>query len=180
MVLIVAGLKAAVLAGSDTASTPTSTGGEASVDVVEPGSVEVGQRAPNFVLPNLNGDGDVRLSDLRGQPVVVNFWASWCHPCRQEFPLLADAQDQYGDDGLEIVGVTFRDIPSDSRRFAKNQDAQWTLVREEDDLVAKAYGVRAVPQTFFINKKGIVEARVFGITSADDLNNTLQKILPKP
>jgi cytochrome c biogenesis protein CcmG, thiol:disulfide interchange protein DsbE len=177
-VLIVAGITAAVLITTGEDSTPASSSGRPSVEVVDPGSVEVGQPAPDFVLPSLNGNGTVKLSELRGKPVVLNFWASWCHPCRQEFPLLADAYDEHGDDGLEIVGITFRDIASDSRDFAKDQGAQWTLARGEDDAVARAYGVRAVPQTFFIDKQGTVKARVFGITSAKDLDDTLTRILP--
>ena len=141
--------------------------------------LERGATAPDFALAKLSGDGTVRLSDYRGKPVVVNFWASWCHPCRKEFPLLADARTKYKDDGLQIIGVSFRDIPSDSRGFVKDQKAKWTFARDDRGAVAKDYGVRAVPQTFFIDADGTIRERVFGITSAKDLDQTLKKILPK-
>ena len=140
--------------------------------------LEPGASAPDFALSSLSGDGTVKLSDFRGQPVVVNFWASWCHPCRKEFPLLADARTKYTHDDLQIIGVSFRDIPSDSRRFVKDQKAKWTFARDDRGAVAKDYGVRAVPQTFFIDADGTIRERVFGITSAKDLDQTLKKILP--
>jgi len=142
--------------------------------------LEPGATAPEFALAKLSGDGTVRLSDYRGQPVVVNFWASWCHPCRKEFPLLADARTKYKDDDLQVIGVAFHDIPSDSRQFVKDKKATWTFARDDRGAVAKEYGVRAVPQTFFIDADGTIRERVFGITSAKDLDRTLKKILPKP
>jgi cytochrome c biogenesis protein CcmG/thiol:disulfide interchange protein DsbE len=141
--------------------------------------LEPGTMAPDFALAKLSGDGTVKLSDYRGKPVVVNFWASWCHPCRKEFPLLADARSKYKDDGLQIIGVSFRDIPADSRTFVKDQQAKWTFARDDRGNLAKDYGVRAVPQTFFIDADGTIRERVFGITSAKDLDQTLKKILPK-
>jgi peroxiredoxin len=149
------------------------------IGAVEPGSIEVGQAVPDFTLPSLSGDDEVRLSDFRGQPVVINFWASWCHPCRKEFPLLADANEKYAGDDLAIIGVTYRDIPSDSRAFARDQKAEWTLARDDRGAVAKAYGVRAIPQTFFVDADGVVAERVFGITSSDDLDNSIRNIVPR-
>ena len=142
--------------------------------------VDRGAAAPDFAISKLSGDGTVKLSDYRGRPVVVNFWASWCHPCRKEFPLLADARTKYKDDGLQIIGVSFRDIPSDARRFVKDEEAKWTFGRDDRGALAQDYGVRAVPQTFFIDGDGTIRDRVFGITSAKDLDHTLEKILPKP
>jgi cytochrome c biogenesis protein CcmG/thiol:disulfide interchange protein DsbE len=109
----------------------------------------------------------------------LNFWASWCHPCRKEFPLLADARTKYKGDDLEVIGVTFDDIPADSRNFVKDQNAKWTFARDNRGAVAKEFGVRAVPQTYFIDADGTIRDRVFGITSAKDLDQALQKILPK-
>jgi cytochrome c biogenesis protein CcmG/thiol:disulfide interchange protein DsbE len=134
---------------------------------VADGSTEVGEPAPDFALPRLDGPGLVRLSDYRGRPVVVNFWASWCNPCRREFPLLAAARVAHADRGLEVIGVTYRDIAADSRAFAASRDADWPLARDPDGTLATRYGVRAIPQTYFIAADGTISARLFGVTRAE-------------
>ena len=178
MVVVVAVITIVVVTGSDNDGLEATPNGMLSDLGAEQG-LDNGATAPDFALPRLSGDGTIRLSDYRGRPVVVNFWASWCHPCRKEFPLLADARKQYRDDGLQIIGVSFRDIPSDGRAFVKDQGAKWAFGRDDDEVVAKDFGVRAVPQTFFIDADGTIRDRVFGITSAEELDKTLQKILPK-
>ena len=135
-----------------------------------------GQSAPDFELTTLDG-GTVRLSALRGRPVVVNFWASWCHPCRTEFPLLADALEEHADADLAVVGVTYKDIESDSRDFVDETDANWPQGVDEDGEVARAYGVRAIPQTYFIGRDGRITGRVFGFTSEDALEEPLAEII---
>jgi cytochrome c biogenesis protein CcmG, thiol:disulfide interchange protein DsbE len=137
---------------------------------------ETGEPAPDFTLATLNGE-TVRLSDLRGRPVVVNFWASWCNPCREEFPLLADALDEHGDRDLAVVGVTYRDIESDSRAFVEEFGATWPQAVDEDAEVARAYGVRAIPQTFFVARDGRIADRIFGFSSERALEEPLAKIL---
>ncbi len=143
------------------------------------GSAEVGSVAPDFALPPIAKGEIIRLSRYRGRPVVVNYWASWCHPCRKEFPLLKMARARYRDDGLEVIGVSYRDIASDARAFAESQRATWPLARDPDGTVAAVYGVRAVPQTFFIAPDGTIVSHVFGITSAADLDAEIAKILSK-
>jgi len=181
VVVIVVAITVVFVTGSDDdgskATTPDPNGMLS--DLGADTGLEPGATAPDFALSKLSGDGTVKLSDYRGRPVVVNFWASWCHPCRKEFPLLADARTKYRGDDLAIIGVSYRDIPSDSRRFVKDQDAKWTFARDDRGAVAKDYGVRAVPQTFFIDADGTIRERVFGITSAKDLDQTLKKVLPK-
>jgi len=176
VVTVVAAIVAALLASGDDddqASRPTA-------QVSVSGVAEVGDQAPDFEVPALDGDGQVRLSDLRGRPVVLNFWASWCNPCREEFPVLRRAAKKYGDD-VEIVGVTYKDIPSDSRAFARKEHADWLLGEDERGTVgAKAYGVRALPQTFFIDADGRIVDRVFGITSDAALRGPLQRLLRAP
>jgi cytochrome c biogenesis protein CcmG/thiol:disulfide interchange protein DsbE len=147
---------------------------------VEPtgASVTVGRDLPNLRLPALDG-GCILVSSYRGRPLVVNFWASWCHPCRTEFPLLEDARERYEDDRLEVIGITYHDIASDSRRFAEERDAAWPLAVDDDDVVADAFGVRTVPETFFIASDGTVVSHVFGFTSARDLDDEIQLLLKR-
>jgi peroxiredoxin len=136
-----------------------------------------GDTAPTFTLPTLD-HGCVRLASLHGSPLVVNFWASWCNPCRQEFPDLRRAYAKHHEKGLEIVGVTYRDIRSDSRRFAREQHADWILASDDDGIVAQAYGVKPIPQTIFIRPDGTIAAHYYGPVSRKELASELHKILP--
>lgn len=178
-VLLVGAVTIAVLVASG-GSDERASGDEADTEIfVASGPAEVGGEAPTFTLPALDAnDGPVSLADSRGRPVVLNLWASWCNPCRKEFPLLKAARAKYAKAGLEIIGVSYRDIASDGRAFAESQGATWPLARDPGGDLAAAYGVRAIPQTFFIAPDGTIASRVFGITSAADLDAEIQQILP--
>ena len=141
-----------------------------------PGTPTAGPAAPAFSLTSLNG-GRVSLARLVGHPVLVNFWASWCYPCRQEFPLLRAALARHRAQGLVIVGVSVQDIPDDARAFVREQHADWIFARDDDGAVAAAYGVRPVPETFFVRRDGTLARRLFGITSARELERDLRGIL---
>lgn len=142
------------------------------------GIASPGTAAPDFDLPRLRGPGRVKLAELKGQPVIVNFWASYCFPCRKEFPLFGRAQAKYRKDGLAVVGITFRDLTDDARRFAKQHHATWELAEGgEGDPVGRAYGVRALPQTFFIDRNGVIIARYFGAPSGDRFDEEVRKII---
>ncbi len=141
-----------------------------------PGASPAGPPAPGFTAVTLSG-GHVTLSHLLGHPVLVNFWASWCHPCRSEFPLLAGALAKYRSRGLEIVGVSFEDIPSDARTFVAQEHADWTFARDDDGTIAAAYGVRPIPETFFVRRDGTLAGRLLEIPSAHQLDASLQGIL---
>jgi cytochrome c biogenesis protein CcmG/thiol:disulfide interchange protein DsbE len=140
------------------------------------GVADVGDEAPDFTLPALDGD-TVTLSEFRGRPTVVNFWASWCHPCREEFPLLAAALDEYERDELAVVGVTYQDIESDSRTFVEEMDAVWPQAVDDGGAVARSYGVRAIPLTFFVDPDGRIADRVIGFSSKAALDASLARIL---
>ena len=172
---LVAGVLVAVLGNeskSDGSSTRTRRGAVATAGVAE-----VGSPAPDFVLPALDGGGDVRLADYRGRPVIVNFWASWCNPCREEFPLLKKTIREHRADQLAVIGVTFQDIADDSRSFVKKRAATWPQGIDEGGDVASAFGVRAIPQTFFVRPDGTIAARAFGITTQDKLEEPLGQLL---
>jgi len=142
--------------------------------VVSPGVAEVGDPAPDFELTTLDGD-TVRLSDFRGTPVVLNFWASWCTPCRAEFPLLRD-RDADADGEFALVGVDTGDIRADGRRFASEQRARWPNGFDVDGSVAKGYGVIGLPQTFFIRADGTIAARVPAELTAETFRDQVARI----
>jgi len=125
-------------------------------------SALIGREAPSFDLPLLSGPGTVRLSDLRGKVVVLNFWASWCTDCRIEHSALAAAWDRYRDQGVVLVGVAFEDTASSSRAFAQSLGMDWPIVSDAASRTALAYGVYGVPETFFIGRDGVIASRWVG------------------
>ena len=156
------------------------SGGTTRSAVVSGAGGDVGSPAPDFRLPALDGRGSVSLADYRGRPVIVNFWASWCHPCRQEFPLLKQALRDHRAERLAVVGVTYQDIASDSRAFVKQRGATWPQAVDDGGKVASAFGVRAIPQSFFVRPDGTIAARVFGVTSESALAAPLAKLIGAP
>jgi cytochrome c biogenesis protein CcmG/thiol:disulfide interchange protein DsbE len=134
----------------------------------------VGDEAPDFELNTLDGE-TIRLSDLRGTPVVLNFWASWCTPCRAEFPLLRNAH-RSADGEFAVVGVDTGDIRGDGRQFARDQRADWPNGFDVDGAVARSYGVIGLPQTFFIRADGTIAARVPAELSEDTIREQLATI----
>jgi cytochrome c biogenesis protein CcmG, thiol:disulfide interchange protein DsbE len=138
--------------------------------------VRIGDPAPAFVLADLDGR-PVQLADLRGRPVIVNFWASWCGPCVDEFPLLASAAAAHRSDGLAIVGVVFRDRSEAAREFMARMGAAWPAAMDPGEAVATRYGIVLPPDTFFIDRNGVVVGRQIGQLSAADLQRGLAQIL---
>ncbi|MGH2455715.1 MAG: TlpA family protein disulfide reductase [Candidatus Limnocylindria bacterium] len=136
----------------------------------------VGAAAPPFALVDLDGD-PLRLADLRGRPVIVNFWASWCGPCVEEFPLLARAAADHAPEGLVLVGIVFRDNSESARAFMSRMGAAWSAAMDPGEEVAVRYGIYGPPETFFIDADGVVAARQIGQLSAADLDRHLGKIV---
>jgi cytochrome c biogenesis protein CcmG/thiol:disulfide interchange protein DsbE len=139
------------------------------------GRAEVGKPAPQFTATDLTGKS-VSLASYRGRALIVSFGASWCHPCRQEYPLLVEAAAKHGS-RLAIVSVMHKDLSGDARAFVREFDARWPAINDESNAISSAYGVVGVPQTFFITPNGVVQARVFGITSHGALDPPLQRLL---
>lgn len=136
----------------------------------------IGAAAPEFALADLDGN-PLRLADLRGRPVIVNFWASWCGPCVEEFPLLQRALDEHRAEGLAIVGIVFDDRSEAARAFLERMRTGWPAAMDPNAAVAAAYGVSAPPASFFIDRQGRVAGRQLGQLSADDLARQLATIL---
>jgi cytochrome c biogenesis protein CcmG/thiol:disulfide interchange protein DsbE len=148
-----------------------------------PGSVVQGpglldRLAPDIDLEVLDSGGRERLADLRGRPVIVNFWASWCIPCRDEFPLLVAAYAEHRDEGLGILGVIHDDAPEPAAAFADHQGATWPMLLDPDDVAWSAYRAVGVPTTYFIDRDGIVRAFSLGPLTASGLAADLERILP--
>lgn len=139
----------------------------------------IGGVAPEFSLPMLQGPGSVRLADLRGQVVVVNFWASWCRECRIEHPELAAAWSRFRDQGVVFVGIPFQDSPSDSIAYAEELGGGWPLLSDPSSDTALAYGVYGVPETFFIDASGRVAAKQIGPVTYELLTELVTGLLEK-
>ena len=118
------------------------------------------------------------LAAERGKPVLVNFWASWCGPCREEFPLLEDAAARHADEGLVVVGALFKDDADPARTFVEEQGATWPTVVDPDRVVGPAWKVLAPPQSFFVDREGIIrEVQVGQVRDAAELDRLLASIL---
>ncbi|MFM8237500.1 MAG: TlpA family protein disulfide reductase [Actinomycetota bacterium] len=158
----------------------SATGGSgpgSTVVPLDPSRAEVGTPAPDFTLPKVGG-GTVSLTELRGRPVVLNFFASWCVPCEEEMPIL-ERLDRTG--AVEVVAVTFRDSPGDARRFVGRLGLGFPVLLDDDgsNPVARAYGVRSPPMTFFIGRDGTIAAPpVYGGAGPVDLGPGLARIAP--
>jgi cytochrome c biogenesis protein CcmG/thiol:disulfide interchange protein DsbE len=122
----------------------------------------VGRPAPRFSLPRLGGGAAIDLHELRGQVVVVNFWASWCAACRDEHPALAQVWQRYRDRGVVLVGVDFEDTEGAALAYARAMGGDWPLVADPGSRAAIAYGVFGVPETFVIAADRSVTAKRVG------------------
>jgi cytochrome c biogenesis protein CcmG, thiol:disulfide interchange protein DsbE len=119
------------------------------------GRVARGKPAPAIVGTTLD-DASFDLASLRGRPVVVNFWDAACEPCREEFPLLEGRLAAHADDGLAIVGVLFVNAPGPARDFVAQYGATWPTVQDPSGAIRSAYRVPARPQSYLIDRQGIV------------------------
>jgi cytochrome c biogenesis protein CcmG/thiol:disulfide interchange protein DsbE len=128
-----------------------------------PPSPQVGFTAPGFTLEALSGD-PITLTDLRGKVVVLNFWASWCHPCRAEMPAMNAVYAKFRDQGLVVLGVntTYQDDETDARAAIRDWGLSFPIVFDRDSVTSRAYRVQAMPTTFFIGRDGVIRDIVFG------------------
>ncbi len=128
--------------------------------------VKVGNIPPDFALVDLDGN-TVTLSHLRGKTVVMNFWATWCPPCRAEMPALEALYQEYKDRDVLVLGVDVRESPDKVRPFIQKYGYSWIFVQDVSGAVSRTYGIRAIPTTFFIGKEGLIREVSIGAMSKD-------------
>lgn len=136
---------------------------------------KIGGAAPDFALPGLDG-GEFRLSDYRGQPVVINFWGTYCPPCVAEMPLIQQYYDLYKDQGLVVLGVNENDPQVTARAFVRQLNLTFPILMDRDK-VRKAFGVTAYPSTFFVDRSGVVVAMKEGEMDEAYLRSALSRIM---
>lgn len=139
-----------------------------SIAVFRSGSqAEAGKTAPSFDVQLLDGSGALTDEDLKGHPVVINFWASWCIPCREEAPLFERAWKNYRDEGVIFLGVNIKDAESDARAFVKEFGITYPVVRDLNQDLTKSFGVRGLPETFFVDHRWTFVGAISGDRSED-------------
>jgi cytochrome c biogenesis protein CcmG/thiol:disulfide interchange protein DsbE len=127
--------------------------------------LESGKRpvAPGFTLEQLDGSGPLSLEELRGKALIVNFWASWCEPCKDEAPFLQQTYERYRDQGLVVLGIDVEDFTKDARRFVARYGITYPNVRDVKKETIGAWGVTGYPETFFVARDGrLVGERIQG------------------
>ncbi len=130
------------------------------------GPSPAGNLAPDFKLQNLDGQS-ISLSSLRGRPVMLNFWASWCGPCRAEMPHIQAVfeDEKWKDQGLVILAVNIGESSSTAKKFVEDNSLSFPVLLDSDQSVARDYNVRGIPATFFIDKDGIIKDMKIGAFS---------------
>ena len=140
----------------------------------------IGRPAPAVVLPELDGEGEVSLANLRGRVVVVNFWASWCVACRDEHPVLVEAARNYRDRGVAVVGVDYQDSPASARAFLDELGrggANYRYVTDPGSRAALDFGLFGVPETFVLDRSGVIAAKITGPVSTASLGGVVDAVL---
>ena len=160
--------------------------------ILKPAPVDenAGLAAPTFELELLDGSGTMSDADLRGQPVILNFWASWCVPCRDEMPLFERKWRAYRDEGVIFIGVVVRDTEASARDFIRANDITYPILWDPDQTLANSLGVDPLPETFFIDAtwhliSGVSQesvagsglSRTFGVIDEAQLQERIDELL---
>jgi thiol-disulfide isomerase/thioredoxin len=163
--------------GGSTSGTESDGSTSPAPSIIHIGSPFVGKPAPALVGTTLDG-ATFDLASLRGSPVLLNFWASWCGPCRDEFPILAAAEKAHAAQGLKVVGVLFKDDAGPAKEFIAAEKADWPTVADPARALGPAWGILAPPQTYFIDRNGVVrDVQIGQVRNAEELDGILAQIL---
>jgi thiol-disulfide isomerase/thioredoxin len=137
----------------------------------------VGDLAPAFELKNLNGDA-VSLYDYWGSPVLLNFWATWCGPCRYEMPFLQDIYEEWQDDGLIIITINLRESSDKIRQFMKEYELTFPVLLDTGGEISRKYFVTGIPTTYFLDEYGVIKVKKVGsFTSKQQIEDYVKEII---
>ncbi len=134
-----------------------------------------GQQAPTFSLRRMDTGERVTLESLKGQPVVINFWASWCGPCKMEHPVLEWGAREFGQQA-RFVGVVFEDTEENARQFLSRLGASFPQLIDDRSAMAVDYGVAGVPETYFIDAQGIIRTKHVGPIDPQTLTERIREL----
>ena len=139
---------------------------------------EVGKLAPDFTLTGLDGQ-EVSLSDFRGKPVLINFWASWCGPCRIEMPLLQEVYEQWTSKGLVLLAVNLQESQGTVEEFIEGAGYTFPVLLAPGNKVPLSYNIRGIPATFFIDADGVIrDIKIGAFSGVGEIESKLAKIMP--
>lgn len=139
--------------------------------------IKIGTQAPNFSLEQLNTK-PLKLSDLKGKGVVLNFWGSWCEPCKAEFPELEKQYQRFQSEGIEVVGVNISETPLAIQQFVDQYHVSFPILMDRQSEITRLYQIGPIPTTFFIDKDGIVKEQVIGQMNESIIMDKVKKIKP--
>lgn len=134
---------------------------------VQAAGVAVGQAAPAVSLPALSGAGEMSLESLRGKVVYLDFWASWCGPCRVSFPQLEQLRHELGPDGFEVLAINVDEEEADARQFLADVPVSYPVVRDGEGITPQTYGILGMPTGYLIDRQGVVREIHQGFRKSD-------------
>jgi peroxiredoxin len=173
--------------GSPGAASGTPTADDMAADEMDNTTPLNGKMAPNFTLQDIHGK-KVSLASYKGRPLILDFWATWCGPCKVEIPWFEKLHDQYASQGLEILGVSADDLDKDDPAklftekrdisdFAAKMHMNYPVLIDADSIADSYGGIDALPTTFFINRKGKIVASTVGLASRDEIEADIKKAM---
>ena len=171
-------LLVAILASGCKAPAPAAPPATTNQSTNVPEGINIGNRTIDFELQTLDGK-TVKLSDYRGKPVLLNFWATWCGPCKSEMPYLQQINDTYSAKGLVLLAVDIDESPDTVKKFMADLNLSLNVPMDVGKKVAKAYSITAIPSTFLIDKDGIIRGKVVGaFQNKAAIEEALKTIMP--
>jgi peroxiredoxin len=141
-----------------------------------PPAARLGSPAPDFTLQTVDGD-PLRLSDLKGKAVFMNFWATWCTPCREEMPAMQELYDEHRNRGLVILAVNMEEDQARVRLWVEQGGFTYTFVLDSDGEQVKRYNVKAAPTSYFIGRDGVIRDLKLGAISRAEMQAKVEKLL---